>query len=89
MIFKNKFNEVRSRWKILLVFLLTFGITFTCSMIMAIILGVIILSNGNTDQLMNINLDSIGNNELIFIVSNCLGNISYILACIIIWKVFE
>ena len=89
MIFKNKFNEVRSGWKILLVFLLTFGIIFACSSIMGIILGIIILNNGNIDQLMNMNLDSIENNELIFSISNCLGNISYILACIIIWKVFE
>lgn len=89
MIFKNKFNEVRSGWKILLVFLLTFGITFACSIIMGIILGIIILNNGNIDQLMNMNLDSIENNELIFSISNCLGNISYILACIIIWKIFE
>ena len=89
MIFKNKFNEVRSGWKILLVFLLTFGIIFACSSIMGIILGIIILNNGNIDQLMNMNLNSIGNNELIFIVSNYLGHISFILACIIIWKVFE
>ena len=89
MIFKNKFNEVRSRWKILLVFLLTFGIIFACSSIMGIILGIIILNNGNIDQLMNMNLNSIGNNELIFSISNYLGHISFILACIIIWKVFE
>lgn len=89
MIFKNKFNEVRSGWKILLVFLLTFGIAVASSIIQVIVLSIIILSNGSTDQLMNINLDSIGNNELIFSISNCLGNISFILACIIIWKVFE
>ena len=65
MIFKNKFNEVRSGWKILLVFLLTFGIIFACSSIMGIILGIIILNNGNIDQFMNMNLDSIENNELV------------------------
>lgn len=89
MIFKNKYNEVRSGWKILLVFLLSCALTFGVSMLMGVIMAIVLLIKGNTDYLMNFNIESTAEYELIFQISNSVGNILFILSCIIIWKLFE
>ena len=89
MIFKNKYNEVRSGWKILLVFLLSYALTFGLSILIGIIMGIVLLSNGNTDYLMNFNIEFTTEYELIFQVTTSLSNILFILSCIIIWKLFE
>ncbi len=89
MIFKNKYNEVRSGWKILLVFILAYALTFGATMLFGVIIGIFLLSNGNTDYLMNFNVDSTTQYELIFQLTTSINNILFILSCIIIWKLFE
>ena len=66
MIFKNKYNEVRSGWKILLVFLLSYALMFGLSMLVGIIMGIVLLIKGNGDYLINFNLESTAEYELIF-----------------------
>ena len=89
MIFKNKYNEVRSGWKILLVFLLSCALTFGASMLIGVIIGIIFLIKGNADSLMNFNIESTAEYELIFQISISISNILLIISCIIIWKLFE
>ena len=89
MIFKNKYNEVRSGWKILLVFLLSYALILGLSMLIGVIMGIVLLSNGNTDYLMNFNIEFTTQYELIFQVTTSISNIIFILSCIIMWKLFE
>ncbi|WP_133015473.1 CPBP family intramembrane glutamic endopeptidase [Clostridium cuniculi] len=89
MIFKNKYNEVRSGWKILLVFLLSYALMFGLSMLVGIIMGIVLLIKGNGDYLINFNLESTAEYELIFQISTSISNILLIISCIIIWKLFE
>lgn len=89
MILKNKYNEVRSVWKILLVFLLSYTLMLGTSMLIGVIIGILLLIKGNSDYLMNFNTESTAEYELIFQVSTSLSNILFIISCIIIWKIFE
>lgn len=89
MILKNKYNEVRSVWKILLVFLLSYTLMLGASMLMGVIIGILLLIKGNSDYLINFNTESIAEYELIFQISTSLSNILFIISCIIIWKIFE
>lgn len=89
MIFKNKYNEVRSGWKILLVFLLSYALMFGLSMLIGIIMGIVLLIKGNGDYLINFNLESTAEYELIFQITTSISNILLIISCIIIWKLFE
>ena len=89
MIFKNKYNEVRSGWKILLVFLLSYALMFGLSMLVGIIMGIVLLIKGNGDYLINFNLESTTEYELIFQITTSISNILLIISCIIIWKLFE
>ena len=89
MIFKNKYNEVRSGWKILLVFLLSYALMFGLSMLIGIIMGIVLLIKGNGDYLINFNLESTTEYELIFQITTSISNILLIISCIIIWKLFE
>ena len=89
MIFKNKYNEVRSGWKILLVFLLSYALIFGVSMLIGIIMGIVLLIKGNSDYLMNFNIESTAEYQLIFQISTSISNILFIISCIIIWKLFE
>ena len=86
MLFKNKSNEIRSGWKILLVFLLTYGLSFIVSIILGIVLAIIGSVTGNTEYLLTGNIASIINSELIFLVSVVLSNCVSIISCIIVWK---
>lgn len=86
MVFKNKSNEIRSGWKILLVFALTYGLSIIVSIILGIVLGVIGSATGNADYLLTGNIASIMNNELIFLVSVALSNGVSIISCIIVWR---
>ena len=56
MIFKNKYNEVRSGWKIFLVFLLAGALTLGASFLLGIVMSIIFLAKGNIDLLNNINI---------------------------------
>ena len=89
MILKNKYNEVRSVWKILLVFLLSYTLMLGTSMLIGVIIGILLLIKGNSEYLMNFNTESTAEYELIFQVSTSLSNILFIISCIIIWKIFE
>ncbi|WP_294389514.1 CPBP family intramembrane glutamic endopeptidase [uncultured Clostridium sp.] len=89
IIFKNKYNEVRSGWKILLVFLLSYALMFGLSMLIGIIMGIVLLIKGNGDYLINFNLESTTEYELIFQITTSISNILLIISCIIIWKLFE
>lgn len=89
MIFKNKYNEVRSGWKILLVFLLSYALIFGASMLIGVIIGMILLIKGKSDYLINFNIESTAEYELIFQISTSISNILFIISCIIIWKLFE
>ena len=80
MIFKNKYNEVRSGWKILLVFLLSCALTFGASMLIGVIIGIIFLIKGNADSLMNFNIESTAEYELIFQISTSISNILLIIS---------
>lgn len=86
MVFKNKSNEIRSGWKILVVFALTYGLSIIVSIILGIVLGVIGSATGNADYLLTGNIASIMNNELIFLVSVALSNGVSIISCIIVWR---
>ena len=86
MVFKNKSNEIRSGWKILLVFALTYGLSIIVSIILGIVLGVIGSATGNADYLLTGNIASIMNNELIFLVSVALSNGVSIISCIMVWR---
>lgn len=86
MVFKNKSNEIRSGWKILLVFALIYGLSIIVSIILGIVLGVIGSATGNADYLLTGNIASIMNNELIFLVSVALSNGVSIISCIIVWR---
>ena len=86
MLFKNKSNEIRSGWKIFLVFLLTYGLSFIVSIILGIVLAIIGSVTGNTEYLLTGNIASIINSELIFLVSVVLSNCVSIISCIIVWK---
>lgn len=89
MMLKNKYNEVRSGWKILLVFLLSYALTLGISTLIGIVIGIVLLSNGNTDYLMNFNIELNTEYELIFQITTSISNIIFILSCIIMWKLFE
>ena len=89
MMLKNKYNEVRSGWKILLVFLLSYALTLGISILIGIVIGIVLLSNGNTDYLMNFNIELNTEYELIFQITTSISNIIFILSCIIMWKLFE
>lgn len=89
MIFKNKYNEVRSGWKILLLALLVIALILGLSIVLGIVMGVILLVKGGIDPSIGINLDTFGNYEWMLIISSLMGDGVYIIACIIIWKVFE
>ena len=86
MVFKNKSNEIRSGWKILLVFALIYGLSIIVSIILGIVLGVIGSATGNADYLLTGNIASIMNNELIFLVSVALSNGVSIISCIMVWR---
>ena len=86
MVFKNKSNDIRSGWKILLVFALTYGLSLVVSIILGIVLGIIGSVTGDTEYLLTGNIGSIINDELIFLVSVVLSNSVSIIACIIVWK---
>lgn len=89
MIFKNKFNEIRSGWKILLVFLLSYALLFILSILTGIIIGVIFSIKGDSSFLINFNLESTAQFELISNITTLISNSLFILACIIMWKLFE
>lgn len=86
-IFKNKYGEVRSGWKIALTLMLMILLSSIASIFVGIILGVIMVIN-------SIALDSNGviaveSNPIFFSVSIIVQNIALIGSTMIIWKAFE
>lgn len=82
-IFKNKYGELRSGWKIVLTIILMFALMNVLSILIGIILG-IIATNGILTELSDIESSS-----LYFSVSIILQNIALILSSIIMWKSFD
>ena len=89
MIFKNKYNEVRSGWKIFLVFLLAGALTLGAYFLLGIVMSIIFLAKGNIDLLNNINIQGTAEYKFIFYISSCMSNLLIIISSIIIWKLFE
>lgn len=86
-IFKNKYGEVRSGWKIVLTLMLMLLLSSIASIFVGIIFGVIMVIN-------SIGLDPNGviaveSNPIFFSVSIIVQNIALIGSTMIIWKVFE
>lgn len=79
-IFKNRYGELRSGWKIVLTIILMFALINVLSVLIGIILG-IIATNGILTELSDIESSS-----LYFSVSIILQNIALILSSIIMWK---
>lgn len=82
-IFKNRYGELRSGWKIVLTIILMFALMNVLSILIGIILG-IIATNGILTELSDIESSS-----LYFSVSIILQNIALILSSIIMWKSFD
>lgn len=79
-IFKNRYGELRSGWKIVLTIILMFALMNVLSILIGIILG-IIATNGILMEVSDIESSS-----LYFSVSIILQNIALILSSIIMWK---
>lgn len=82
-IFKNRYGELRSGWKIVLTIILMFALMNVLSILIGIILG-IIATNGILTELSDIESSS-----LYFSVSIILQNIALIVSSIIMWKSFD
>lgn len=83
-IFKNKFEEVRSGWKIALTLILMFALMYAVSIFIGIFLGIIMIAKGGIAGLSNIE-----NSSLFFSISIVLQNLALIGSSMIIWKAFE
>lgn len=83
-IFKNKYGEVRSGWKIALTLILMFALMNVVSILIGIILGIIVSSKGDI-----VELYSIENSSLFFSIAIMLQNIALIGSSMIMWKAFE
>lgn len=90
MILKNKYSEVRSGWKIFLVFLLTYALSFTISLVIGMVLGLAFLTLGDgTLPFESKIIQNILSSDLGLMISTSLSNAIIILSCIVIWKIFE
>lgn len=90
MILKNKYSEVRSGWKIFLVFLLTYALSFTISLVIGMVLGLAFLTLGDGAlPFESESIQNILNGDLGLMISTSLSNAIIILSCIVIWKIFE
>lgn len=83
-IFKNKYGEVRSGWKIALTLILMFALMNVVSILIGIILGIIVSSKGDI-----VELSYIENSSLFFSIAIMLQNIALIGSSMIMWKAFE
>ena len=90
MILKNKYSEVRSGWKIFLVFLLTYALSFTISLVIGMVLGLAFLTLGDgTLPFESKSIQNILSSDLGLMISTSLSNAIIILSCVVIWKIFE
>lgn len=90
MILKNKYSEVRSGWKIFLVFLLTYALSFTISLVIGMVLGLAFLTLGDgTLPFESKSIQNILSSDLGLMISTSLSNAIIILSCIVIWKIFD
>ncbi|MGL5086616.1 MAG: lysostaphin resistance A-like protein [Clostridium sp.] len=86
-IFKNKYSEVRSGWKIVLTCLILFGLMIIPSIVISIIfIGPEIIENGGvvTESMLNIESD-----KIYILSATTIQNICFIAASILTWKIFE
>lgn len=90
MILKNKYSEVRSGWKIFLVFLLTYALSFTISLVIGMVLGLAFLTLGDgTLPFESKSIQNILSSDLGLMISTSLSNAIIILSCIVMWKIFD
>lgn len=90
MILKNKHSEIRSGWKIFLVFFITYTLSFIISLVIGVVLGLSFLIWGEgTLPFDSKNIQSILSSDLGLMLSTSLSNGIIIISCIIIWKIFE
>lgn len=90
MILRNKCNEVRSGFKIILVILLTFIMSISLSMCIGGIASLILIFQKNENSTVNImKLNNILNSDIGFMINISLNNLIFIFACIVMWKIFE
>ncbi len=83
-IFKNKYGEVRSGWKIVLTLIVMFALMNVVAIFIGIILGILMVAKESVMELY-----AIENSSLFFSVSIILQNLALIGSSMIIWKVFE
>ena len=82
--FKNKYGEVRSGWKISLTLILMFALMNVVSIFVGIILGIVVSTKGDI-----VELSAIENSPLFFSIAIILQNLALIASSMIIWKAFE
>lgn len=86
MIFKNKDNQIRSGWKIVLACLLFSLIIITINIIIGVIIGIVYAYKGTND------LSSVGNflsGDLGMLISSLLNNGGFIITSILLWKLLD
>ena len=85
--FKNKYSEVRSGWKIALTYIMMLGISLIPMIISSVVFMVPEMAkNENNIEAATL---AMSNNQIYFATTMILQNISLIAASIIIWKIFE
>lgn len=83
--FKNKYGEVRSGWKIILTMLMMYGITIVLSIIFGVILGIVIIAKGgDTSSILEIQSNKFVTQSLFV-----LQNVTLIGSVLIMAKIFE
>lgn len=85
-IFKNKYSELRSGWKISLNYLLVMVLMIILSMVISIFFAPAIIENGGnvTDDML-----SMEGNQMYFLSTVIVQNICFVGASIFMWKKFE
>ena len=86
-IFKNKYSEVRSGWKISLTFIMIIALTIIPSFIVGIVfMGIEMSKNGGDINAATLAIES---NQMNFVIMAIFQNICVIGAVFIVWKIFE
>lgn len=87
-VFKNKSNEMRAGWKIAIVLLVFFAVTFGLSIAFSIIYGVFaVLKNGQIDSAAI--AQELMNSSLFTGLAGIVQNTAMILSVAVFWKVFD
>ncbi|MBU3135512.1 CPBP family intramembrane metalloprotease [Clostridium gasigenes] len=86
-IFKNKYSEVRSGWKISLTFIMMIALTIITSIIVGIVfMGIEMDKNGGDINAATLAIQS---NQMHFVIMAIFQNICVIGTVFVVWKIFE